>query len=116
MDETTAPSTVAESGNAIGPERHVILTGDVTREVQFLSNDYTNPTILSTLALTLADHHDAFESFSAPVFCDFVRNYSCTVDGAVVTSKLNAFDRPSNYFKTYISEYNFRSVSEVTHR
>jgi len=37
------------------------------------------------LALSLTDHHDAFESFWAPVFCDFVRNYSCTVDGAVVT-------------------------------
>jgi len=24
MDETTAPSTVAAGGNAIGPERHVI--------------------------------------------------------------------------------------------
>ena len=35
--------------------------------------------------LPLADHHDAFESFWAPVFCDFVRNYSCTVNGAVVT-------------------------------
>src|SRR6218665_287472 len=63
---------------------------DVTWEVEFLSNDYTNPNtnpkILKTLALTLADHHNAFESFCAPVFCDFVRNYSCTVDGAVVTS------------------------------
>jgi len=28
----------------------------------------------TTLALTLADHHDAFESFCAPVFCDCVRN------------------------------------------
>jgi len=58
--------------------------------VEFLSNDYTNPNTnpktLTTLALTLADHHDDFESFCAPVFCDFVRNYSCTVDGAVVTS------------------------------
>ena len=64
--------------------------GDVTREVEFLSNDYTNPNTnpktLTTLALTLTDHHDALESFCAPVFCDFVRNYSCTVDGAVVTS------------------------------
>ena len=24
--------------------------------------------------------------FCAPVFCDFVRNYACTVDGAVITS------------------------------
>ena len=64
--------------------------GDVTREVEFLSNDYTNPNTnpktLTTLALTLADHHDAFESFCEPVFCDFAWNYSCTVDGAVVTS------------------------------
>src|SRR6218665_3006570 len=64
--------------------------GDVTREVEFLSNDYTNPNTnpktLTMLALTLADHHDAFKSFFAPVFWDFVRNYYCTVDGAVVTS------------------------------
>src|SRR6218665_444113 len=64
--------------------------GDVTRDVEFLSIDYTNldtnPKIPTTLALALADHHDAFESSCAPVFCDFVRNYSCTVDGAVVTS------------------------------
>ena len=62
----------------------------MTRKVEFLSNDYTNPNTnpktLTTLALTLADHHDAFESFCARVFWDFVRNYSCTVDGAVVTS------------------------------
>ena len=66
--------------------------GDVTRGVEFLSNDYTNPNTnpntLTTLVLTLVDHHDAFEGFCAPVFCDFVRNYSCTVDGAVVTSIL----------------------------
>jgi len=47
--------------------------GDVTREVEFLSNDYTNPntnpSTLTTLALSLADHHDAFESFCASVFC-----------------------------------------------
>jgi len=62
-------------------------TADVTREVKFLSNDYTNansnPKTLTTLALTLADPHDTFDSFCASVFCDFVRNYSCTVDGAV---------------------------------
>src|SRR6218665_2829434 len=67
--------------------------GDVTREVEFLSNDYTNPNTNpktpTTFALTLADHHDAFESFSAPVFCDFVRNYSCTVNGVVVTLLIN---------------------------
>src|SRR6218665_3594962 len=63
---------------------------DMTREVEFLSNDYTNPNTNPKtpmrLALTLADHPDAFESFCAPVFCDFVRNYSCTINGAVVTS------------------------------
>jgi len=73
----------------------------VTREVGFLSNDYnnliisndytnpnTNPKTLTTLAMTLADHHDAFESYCAAMFCDFVRNYSCTVNGALVTLKI----------------------------
>jgi len=57
--------------------------GDVTREVKFVSNDYsnpnTNPKTLTTLALTLADPHDAFDSYCAPVFSDFVQNYSCVV-------------------------------------
>src|SRR6218665_3550223 len=68
-DETTAPSTVAASGNAIGPERHVIAegyVGYVTRGVEFLSNDYTNPNTnpktLTTLALTLADHHELLKA------------------------------------------------------
>ena len=79
------------SGNAIGPcDCGRLQIGDVTREVEFLSNDYTkpntNPKTLTMLALALADHHDAFGSLCASVFCDFVRNYSCTVDGAVVTS------------------------------
>src|SRR6218665_3146868 len=38
--------------------------GDVTREVEFLSNDYTNPNTnpktFTTPVLTLADQHDAF--------------------------------------------------------
>ena len=72
----------------------------MTREVEFLSNDRTNPDTnnktLTKLALTLTDHHDAFESFCAPVFCDFVRNYSCTVDGAVVTSKGKFAKQPDN--------------------
>src|SRR6218665_2499317 len=63
--------------------------GEVTREVEFLSNNYTNPDTnpktLTTLALTLADHYDAFDISCVPAFCDFVRNYSCTVNGAVVT-------------------------------
>jgi len=58
-----------------------------------LSNDYTNPNTnpktLTTLALTLTDHRDALESFCEPVFCDFIRNYSCTVDSAVVTVVIN---------------------------
>src|SRR6218665_2321885 len=58
-------------------------------DVEFLSNDFTNPNTnpkaLTTLALSLANHHDAYASFCAPLFCDFVQNYSCTVDGAVVT-------------------------------
>ena len=66
---------------------------DVTREVKFLSNDYTNPNTnhktLTTLALALTDTHNASESFCAPVLYDFVRNYACTVDGAVVTSYVN---------------------------
>jgi len=45
----------------------MLQNGDVTREVKFVSNDYsnpnTNPKILTTLALTLTDPHDAFESF-----------------------------------------------------
>jgi len=47
--------------------------------VKFLSKDYTNPNtnpkILTTLILTLADPQDAFESLCAPVFCDFIRDY-----------------------------------------
>ena len=67
--------------------------GDVTREVKkFLSNDYTNPNTnhktLVTLILTLTDPQGAFESFCLPAFCDFVRNYSCTIDGTVFTSNL----------------------------
>src|SRR6218665_2008702 len=66
--------------------------GDAAREVTFLSNDYTNPNTnpktFTTLILTLTDPHCAFESFCAPAFFDFIRNYSCTFDGAVVTSNL----------------------------
>ena len=62
------------------------------REGKFLSNDYTNnntnPKTLTTLILTITDPHGAFGSICAPAFCDFVRNYSCTVDGAVVTSNV----------------------------
>ena len=57
--------------------------GGVIREVECMSNDYTNPNTnpktLTTLALTLTDPHSALGSFCAPEFCDFVRNYSCTV-------------------------------------
>jgi len=48
-------------------------------EMKFLSNAYTNPNTnpktLTAGILTLNDRHDAFESFCAPVFCDFIRNY-----------------------------------------
>ena len=48
-------------------------------EIKFLFNDYTNPNtnpkIFTALILTLTDNLDAFESFCAPVFCDFIQNY-----------------------------------------
>ena len=47
--------------------------------MKFMSNAYTNhntnPKILTAGILTLNDRHDAFESFCAPVFGDFIRNY-----------------------------------------
>jgi len=47
--------------------------------MKFLSNDYTNPNtnpkILMTLILILTDPHNVFESFCAPVLCDFIQNY-----------------------------------------
>ena len=59
-------------------------------DVKFLPNDYTNPNTnpntLMTLSVTLTDPHDAFESFYTPVFCDFIRNYSGTYVGPLVTS------------------------------
>ena len=57
---------------------------------KFLSNDYTNPNTnpktLTEGILTLNDRHEAFESFCAPVFCDFMRNYSGSDVIALVTS------------------------------
>jgi len=48
----------------------------VTREVTFLSNDYTNPNtspkILTTLKLTLIDPHEAFEAFVRG-YCNYYR-------------------------------------------
>jgi len=56
----------------------MLQNGDVTREMKFVFNDYsnpnTNPKTLTTLALTLTDPQDAFDSFCAPVFCDFARS------------------------------------------
>jgi len=50
--------------------------GNVTREVKFMSDDYTNlsvnPKALETLALTLTDPHDAF-----------VRRYFVTLYGTI---------------------------------
>src|SRR6218665_3915123 len=58
--------------------------------MKFLSNDYTNPNTnprtLTTLTLTLTDPHNAFESWCAPVFCDFIRNYFAPKLGHIVTS------------------------------
>src|SRR6218665_3610750 len=55
-----------------------------------MSNDYTNPNTnpktLTTGILTLTYHDDAFESFCAPAFCDFIRNYSGTDICPLVTS------------------------------
>src|SRR6218665_2672168 len=63
--------------------------GDGTREVKFLSNDYTNnntnPKTLTTLILTYNCPSRRFWKL-LPAFCDFVRNYSC--NGDVVTSNL----------------------------
>src|SRR6218665_4055632 len=60
--------------------------GDVTREVKFMSSNYTNPNsspkTLTTLTLTLIDPHGDLASFCAPAFCDFVRHYSSPVDVA----------------------------------
>src|SRR6218665_3870357 len=39
------------------------------------TNPNTNPKTLMAGILTLNDRHGAFESFCAPVFCDFLRNY-----------------------------------------
>jgi len=52
--------------------------------MKFLSNVYTNPMILTTLILTQTNPHDG-ESFCVPVFCDFIRNYSGTYVGPLVT-------------------------------
>jgi len=41
---------------------------------------------LRTLILTLTDPQGAFESFCVPVFCDFARNYSCTVNVAIIVT------------------------------
>src|SRR6218665_881952 len=90
--------------------------GDVTREEEFLSNDYTIPTInsktLMTLALTLADQRDAFESFCALVFCNFVRYYSCTIDCAVVTS-LVKMQKPKHwlFFQSSTYEHDFKQAA-----
>src|SRR6218665_269882 len=71
------------SSNSIGPESGGVHTCDLTRSynfVQFLSNDYTNPKTnpktLTASILTLTYPDDAFESFCALAFCDFIRNYS----------------------------------------
>jgi len=51
-----------------------------------LTQNNINSKNLSMLTLTLTDPREDFSSFCPPVFCDFVLNYSCTVDGAIGTS------------------------------
>jgi len=51
------------------------------------SNAYTNPKTLTTLALTLTDPDDAFDSFFVLVFCDLVTELFLHRRSAVVTSK-----------------------------
>ena len=97
---TRGPSSDAESQiglllDSFGPERHVIaesykfvmwIGGEIF--VQWLyTNPTTSPKTLTMLNLTLADPHDAFESFRAPVFRDFIRNYSVSELGPLVASK-----------------------------
>jgi len=64
-------------------------------EVKFLFNDNTNPNTnpktLTTLNLTQTDLHDAFESFCEPAFCDFIRNYSGSEFGPLVTSNNSCY-------------------------
>src|SRR6218665_2928386 len=83
------------SSNAIGPQCRGLQICDLMRSYNFfsfLSNYYTHPnTTPKTLTagiLTLTYHHDAFESFCAPVFCDFIRNYSGTYVGPLDTSNI----------------------------
>ena len=94
------------------------MIGDVTREVEYLSNDYTNPNTnpkpLTTLALTLADHDNAFESFCAPVFCDFVRNYSCTSSHFVSRIMMYFFIRMPDSFVFFICRYTRSLPSSFT--
>ena len=59
---------------------------------KFLSDNYTNPntnpSILTTVTLTLTgltDIDDAFERFCAHIFCDFIRNYFALKLGHFVT-------------------------------
>src|SRR6218665_1739528 len=91
MDGPLADSP--RSSNAIGPERRGLQICDLTRSYnffKFLSNDYTNPNTnpktLTAGILTYPD--DAIESFCAPAFCDFIRNYSGTDVCPLVTSIL----------------------------
>src|SRR6218665_2071478 len=88
----------SRSSNAIGPESGGLQTCDLTRSynfVSFLSNDYTNPntnpkTLMASI-LTLTYPDDAFESFCALAFCDFILNYSRTDVCPLVTSYLAIF-------------------------
>jgi len=69
--------------------------------MKFLSNDYTNtntnPKSLTTLTLTLTDPHDAFESFCASVFRDFIRNYFLETFGLLDTYNFYHLQKAAQY-------------------
>src|SRR6218665_3535795 len=65
----------------------------ISRGVEFFSNFCLMTTLtliltlgLTALNLTLTDPHGAFESFCAPIFCDFIRNYYMSELGHIDTS------------------------------
>src|SRR6218665_997284 len=98
------------SSNAIGPERGGLQICDLTRSCnffKFLSNDYTNsntnPKTLTAGILTLTYPDDAFESFCAPAFCDFIRNYSPTDVCPLVTS----------FPKSYVVSFVITNMPEI---
>src|SRR6218665_3896650 len=91
--------------------------GDVTREVKFLSSKYTNPDTnprtLTTLTPTLTDPHGAFESFCAPIFCDFKRNYYMSELGHIDTSyTLYPYTYILSHYPYTLFHAHYRSLSQ----